>query len=93
LNAGLHTFINYGEGSWHVAQRDIIWVRLSKDAVAKGVKIRDIGTLLAHKFKMEFPELIDAIQVTLGHRRAEGPGECFLRHARSMPGGTERIAG
>jgi acetyl-CoA decarbonylase/synthase complex subunit beta len=61
----IHTFLNYGEGSWHVAQRDIIWVRLSKDAVANGLKIADIGTLLAAKFKMEFPDHIDAVQVTL----------------------------
>ncbi|MDD2473284.1 acetyl-CoA decarbonylase/synthase complex subunit alpha/beta [Methanoculleus sp. UBA312] len=65
LERRIHNFINYGEGSWHVAQRDLIWVRLSKEAVAKGVKIRDLGTLLAHKFRMEFPDHIDAVQVTL----------------------------
>jgi len=65
LERRIHTFLNYGEGSWHVAQRDLIWVRLSKEVVAKGVKIRDIGTLLAHKLKAEFPDHIDAVQVTL----------------------------
>jgi len=65
LERRIHTFVNYGEGSWHVAQRDLIWVRLSKEAVAKGVRIRDIGTLLAHKLRMEFPDHIDAVQVTL----------------------------
>ena len=92
LERRIHTFINYGEGSWHVAQRDIIWVRLSKDAVAKGVKIRDIGTLLAHKFKMEFPELIDAIQVTLvtdGQKVQEMLPEAREIYARR----DERIAG
>ncbi|MFA5293921.1 MAG: acetyl-CoA decarbonylase/synthase complex subunit alpha/beta [Methanoregulaceae archaeon] len=65
LERRIHNFVNYGEGSWHVAQRDLIWVRLSREAVAKGVKIRDLGTLLAAKFRMDFPDLLDAVQVTL----------------------------
>ena len=65
LERRIHNFVNYGEGSWHVAQRDLIWVRLSREVVAKGVKIRDLGTLLAAKFRMDFPDLLDAVQVTL----------------------------
>ncbi|MDO8871359.1 MAG: acetyl-CoA decarbonylase/synthase complex subunit alpha/beta [Methanoregula sp.] len=65
LERRIHNFVNYGEGSWHVAQRDIIWVRLSKEAVAKGVKIEHLGKLLASKFRMDFPQLLDAVSVTL----------------------------
>ncbi len=61
----IHTFLNYGEGSWHVAQRDLIWVRLSKEVVKKGVTIGDMGKLLIAKFRIEFPDFIDAVQVTL----------------------------
>lgn len=65
LERRIHNFVNYGEGSWHVAQRDLIWVRISKEAVAKGVKIEHIGKLLAGKFRMDFPGIIDAVAVTL----------------------------
>jgi acetyl-CoA decarbonylase/synthase complex subunit beta/acetyl-CoA synthase len=65
LERRIHNFVNYGEGSWHVAQRDIIWVRISKEAVAKGVKIEHIGKLLAGKFRMDFSALLDAVAVTL----------------------------
>jgi acetyl-CoA decarbonylase/synthase complex subunit beta/acetyl-CoA synthase len=65
LERRIHNFVNYGEGSWHVAQRDLIWVRLSKEAVAKGVKIEHIGKLLASKFRMDFPRLLEAVSVTL----------------------------
>jgi acetyl-CoA decarbonylase/synthase complex subunit beta/acetyl-CoA synthase len=65
LERRIHNFVNYGEGSWHVAQRNLIWVRLSKEAVAKGVKVEHLGKLIAAKFKMDFPELLDAVQVTL----------------------------
>ena len=81
LERRIHNFVNYGEGSWHVAQRDLIWIRISKEAVAKGVKIEHIGKLLAGKFRMDFPQLLDAVAVTLitdkdkvlaGKREAEG---------------------
>ena len=65
LERRIHNFVNYGEGSWHVAQRDIIWVRISKEVVAKGVKIEHLGKLLASKFRMDFPQLLDAVSVTL----------------------------
>jgi acetyl-CoA decarbonylase/synthase, CODH/ACS complex subunit beta len=65
LERRIHNFVNYGEGSWHVAQRDIIWVRISKEVVAKGIKIEHIGKLLASKFRMDFPQLLDAVSVTL----------------------------
>lgn len=65
LERRIHNFINYGEGSWHVAQRDMIWVRLSKEAVRNGVKITDLGKLLSAKFRMDFPTIIEAVQVTL----------------------------
>lgn len=65
LERRIHNFVNYGEGSWHVAQRNLIWVRLSKEAVAKGVRVEHLGRLIAAKFKMDFPELLDAVQVTL----------------------------
>jgi len=65
LERRIHNFINYGEGSWHSAQRDLIWVRISKEAVSDGLKIEHLGKLLISKFSMDFPALIDAIQVTL----------------------------
>ncbi|MFZ0005392.1 MAG: acetyl-CoA decarbonylase/synthase complex subunit alpha/beta [Methanoregula sp.] len=65
LERRIHNFVNYGEGSWHVAQRDLIWVRISKEAFAKGVKIEHLGKLLASKFRMDFPQLLDAVAVTL----------------------------
>lgn len=65
LERRIHYFTNYGEGLWHVAQRDICWVRISKEAAEKGLKIRDIGELLLAKFKQEFPAIVDRVQVTL----------------------------
>jgi acetyl-CoA decarbonylase/synthase complex subunit beta len=65
LERRIHNFVNYGEGTWHVAQRNLIWVRFSKESVAQGLRIVHLGKLIAAKFRMDFPELLDAVQVTL----------------------------
>ncbi|KJR48033.1 CO dehydrogenase/acetyl-CoA synthase, acetyl-CoA synthase subunit [Desulfosporosinus sp. I2] len=61
----IHYFANYGEGVWHVAQRDLCWVRISKDARAKGFLMKHFGDLLIAKLKEEFPAIIDRVEVTI----------------------------
>ncbi|MBS3969695.1 MAG: CO dehydrogenase/CO-methylating acetyl-CoA synthase complex subunit beta [Clostridia bacterium] len=65
LERRIHDFINYGEGLWHTAQRDINWLRISKDAKAKGIKFKHYGDILITKFKSEFPAIVDRVQVTI----------------------------
>lgn len=65
LERRVHHFINYGEGLWHVAQRDICWLRISKEAKAKGFKIKHFGDILIAKFKSEYPALVDRVEVEL----------------------------
>ncbi|NMB41066.1 MAG: CO dehydrogenase/CO-methylating acetyl-CoA synthase complex subunit beta [Firmicutes bacterium] len=65
LERRIHDFINYGEGLWHTAQRDIAWYRVSKDCVAGGFKFRHYGDLLIAKFKDEFPAIVDRVQVKI----------------------------
>ena len=65
LERKIHNFVNYGEGTWHVAQRNLIWVRLAKDAVARGLRMEHLGKLIQAKFRIDFPDLLDAVQVTI----------------------------
>lgn len=65
LERRIHYFINYGEGLWHVAQRDICWLRVSKEAIAKGFRLKHYGEILIAKFKDEFPAIVDRVEVTL----------------------------
>lgn len=65
LERRIHDFLNYGEGLWHTAQRDINWLRISKDAKAKGVKFKHYGDILITKFKADFPAIVDRVQVTV----------------------------
>ncbi|HEY3313919.1 MAG TPA: acetyl-CoA decarbonylase/synthase complex subunit alpha/beta [Bacillota bacterium] len=65
LERRIHYFVNYAEGLWHVAQRDLCWLRVSKEAKAKGFKFKHYGDILIAKFKSEFPAIVDRVQVTI----------------------------
>lgn len=65
LERRVHYFINYGEGLWHVAQRDLCWLRISKDAQSKGFKIKHFGEILIAKYKSEFPAIVDRVEVII----------------------------
>jgi acetyl-CoA synthase len=48
-----------------MGQRAIIWVRISKDARAKGFKIKDFGEILLAKMHNEFSRIVDRVQVKI----------------------------
>jgi acetyl-CoA synthase len=65
LERRVHFFTNYGEGIWHMGQRDQAWIRISDEAVEKGFRLHDLGTLLYSYFKKEYSAIFDRLQVTL----------------------------
>jgi acetyl-CoA synthase len=67
----IHQFVNMAEGAWHTGQRNLNWIRLSKDSVARGLKLEHIGKILATKLKQEFSAIVSRIQVTIITDEAE----------------------
>jgi acetyl-CoA synthase len=65
LERQIHHLINYAQGIMHIGQRDIAWIRISKQAVEKGFKLRDIGVILHAKLHQDFGRIFDKIQVRL----------------------------
>jgi acetyl-CoA synthase len=65
LERRIHEFISCANGIFHMGQRAIIWVRISKDAHAKGFRVKDFGEILIAKLHDEFSRIVDRIQVTL----------------------------
>jgi len=65
LERQIHHLINYAQGIMHIGQRDIAWIRVSKQAVEKGFTLKDIGTILHAKFHQDFGNILDKVQVTL----------------------------
>jgi len=46
-----------------MGQRDINWVRISKEAQAKGFKFRHFGSILHAKFHAEFGKIFDFLEL------------------------------
>ena len=63
LERQIHHLINYAQGVMHIGQRDIAWIRVSKQAVEKGFKLEDIGKLLHAKLHQDFGRVFDKLQV------------------------------
>jgi CO dehydrogenase/CO-methylating acetyl-CoA synthase complex beta subunit len=65
LERRVHLFLNFAEGVWHTGQRNIIWMRLSKNAVKAGFRFGHLGTILIAKLKEEFGNIVSRVQVTI----------------------------
>jgi acetyl-CoA synthase len=65
LERQVHTLINHAMGVFHMGQRDITWVRISKNAFASGLRLRHFGELLRGEFLQKFPSLVDKVQVKI----------------------------
>jgi acetyl-CoA synthase len=71
LERQIHHLINYAQGVMHIGQRDIAWLRVSKQAVEKGFKIKDIGIILHAKLHQDFGRIFDKLQVKIYTGEAE----------------------
>ena len=65
LERRIHEFISCANGIFHMGQRSIIWLRISKEAYGKGFKIKDFGEILLTKMHEEFTRIVDRVQVRL----------------------------
>lgn len=61
----VHEYISCANGVFHMGQRSIIWVRISKEARAKGFKIAHLGTILIAKIHNDFSSILDRVQVKI----------------------------
>ena len=61
----IHYFINYATGIFHMGQRDITWIRFSKESVKAGFKIKHLGTILHAKMHSTFGNIMEKIQIKI----------------------------
>ena len=61
----VHHNINEGQGLWHMGQRDLNWVRISKAAKAAGITLEHIGVIMTTMMKHRFRSILDKVQVTI----------------------------
>jgi len=65
LERQIHTIVNHAMGIFHMGQRDINWIRISKDAFKAGFRLRHFGELLRAELLSKFPALVDKVQATI----------------------------
>jgi len=71
LERQIHHIVNGGEGVWHMGQRDINWMRISKAAQEKGFTIRHIGDMIMVRLVNDYPAIVDKVQITLFTEKEE----------------------
>ncbi len=65
LERQIHHLLNYAQGVMHIGQRDIAWIRISKQAVEKGFRLQHIGAILHAKLHQDFGRIFDKLQVKI----------------------------
>jgi len=61
----LHDMVNYASGAFHMGQRDQVRLRLSNQAVEKGLKLEHLGKIVHAKIHDEFSSIVDKVQVKI----------------------------
>ncbi|HLD82384.1 MAG TPA: CO dehydrogenase/CO-methylating acetyl-CoA synthase complex subunit beta, partial [Candidatus Omnitrophota bacterium] len=65
LERQIHRFVNYAMGLMHIGQRDMSWIRISKDAFNKGFRLKHIGLIMHAMFHQEYSAIIDKVQIKI----------------------------
>ncbi|MBM3237033.1 hypothetical protein FJZ31_12145 [Candidatus Poribacteria bacterium] len=65
LERMIHTYVNGASGVWHNGQRDINWLRISKDAKEQGFKIKHLGDILHARLHQQYGAVVDKVQVRI----------------------------
>ena len=77
-----HTWINCLEGIMHTGQRDLIRIRVSKDAFNAGFRMWHFGEMLYAKIKSDYDTVVDKCQIKI----YTDPAECSrLRKELATP--------
>lgn len=82
LERRIHHFISCINGVMHIGQRDIPWVRISKEAYQKGFRLKHYGEVLVAKFKEDFGALVDKVQVKIVTDQAQV--DALIKEAREI---------
>ena len=61
----IHYWINYIEGVMHTGQRNMLRVRINKDAYEKGLRLNHFGEVIYNMVMDDFASVVDKCQVTI----------------------------
>ncbi|MBC8198882.1 MAG: CO dehydrogenase/CO-methylating acetyl-CoA synthase complex subunit beta [Desulfobacteraceae bacterium] len=65
LERQVHHLVNYVQGIMHIGQRNIMWIRVGKAAVEKGLLLKHLGKVMHAKYHQDFGNIIDKVQIKI----------------------------
>ncbi|MFA4992638.1 MAG: acetyl-CoA decarbonylase/synthase complex subunit alpha/beta [Candidatus Omnitrophota bacterium] len=71
LERQIHRFVNYAMGLMHMGQRDMVWIRISKDAFTQGFRLKHLGIILHAMLHQEYSAIVDKVQIRLYTNQAD----------------------
>ncbi|MDD4953637.1 MAG: acetyl-CoA decarbonylase/synthase complex subunit alpha/beta [Candidatus Omnitrophica bacterium] len=92
LERQIHRFVNYAMGLMHVGQRDMNWIRISKEAFSKGFRLKHIGVVLHAMLHQEYSAIVDKVQVKL-YTKQEDVDKLLVAAKNTFDERDERISG
>ncbi len=61
----IHEQLNEAQGIFHMGQRDIAWMRISKQSYEKGFRLNHFGVILHARMHAMYSKILDKVQVTV----------------------------
>jgi acetyl-CoA synthase len=65
LERQIHSYLNEAMGIFHMGQRNLIWMRISKGAYEKGFRLRHFGVILHARLHEVYGAIVDKVRVTI----------------------------
>ena len=92
LERQIHRFVNYAMGLMHMGQRDMAWIRISRDAFNKGFRLKHLGVILHAMLHPEYSAIVDKIEIRL-YTKQEDVEKIFLEAQKVYNERDERLSG
>jgi len=92
LERQIHRFINYAMGLMHIGQRDMNWIRISRDAFDKGFRLKHIGVILHAMLHDEYSAIVDKVQVKI-YTKQQDVEKLITQTKKTFDERDERISG
>jgi acetyl-CoA synthase len=92
LERQIHTFLNEAMGIFHMGQRNMCWVRISKDAYNKGFRLKHFGVILHARLQDTFGSIVDKAQVTI-YTKEEDVEKHMAEAVKAYDERDDRLAG
>ena len=71
LERQIHSFLNEAMGIFHMGQRNMCWIRISKEAQKKGFKLKHFGTIIHARLHDTYGKIVDKAQITILTKQEE----------------------